>query len=87
MGSMLTSAVGVGKGNGVDGLLGATGLVGAVADTVAKFRLGAVASNVAVGAAKLGHGFANQGVEAVLLQTIASAHCNADRSMEGTYSA
>ena len=87
MDEMLTSTVGVGKGNGVDGLLGATGLVGAVADTVAKFRLGAVASNVAVGAAKLGHGFANQGVEAVLLQTIASAHCNADRSMEGTYSA
>lgn len=79
MDSMLTSAVGVGKGDGIDGLLSATGLVGAVADTVAELRLGAVASNVAIGAAKLGHGLANQSVEAVLLQTIVSAHCNADR--------
>jgi len=75
---MLTSAVGVGKGNGSDGLLSGTGLVGAVADTVAKLRLGAVASDVAVGAAKLGDRLANHGVEAVLLQTIASVHCNAD---------
>lgn len=84
---MLTSTVGVGKANGIGGLLGGTGLVGAVADTVAELRLGAVASNVAVGAAKLGHGLANHGVEAVLLQTTASAHCNANRSMRGTYSA
>lgn len=79
---MLTSAVGVGKTNGSGSLFGGTGLVGTVADTVAKLRLGAVASNVTIGAAKLGRGLANHGVEAVLLQTIVSAHCNADRSMQ-----
>jgi hypothetical protein len=84
---MLTSAVGVGKANSIGGLGGGTGLVGAIADTVAKVGLGAVASNVADGAAKVGQSNANHVVEAVLLQKLVSVHCNADRSIEDTYSA
>jgi hypothetical protein len=75
MNVMLTGAVGVGKANGIGGLLGGTGLVGAVADTVAEARVGAVASNVTDGAAKVGESNANHVVEAVLLQAVASACC------------
>lgn len=64
---MLTSAVGVGKANSLGGLSSGTGLVGAVANTVAEARVGAVAVDIADGAAKVGESNANHVVEAVLL--------------------
>jgi hypothetical protein len=64
---MLTSAVGVGKANGLGGLSSGTGLVGAVANTVAEARVGAVAVDIADGAAKVRESNANHVVEAVLL--------------------
>ena len=67
MNEMLTSAVGVGKANGIGGLRSGTGLVRAVADTVAEARVRAVAGNITDGAAKVGEGNANHVVEAVLL--------------------
>ena len=71
---MLTSTVGVGKANGISGLLSSTGLVGAVTDTVAEARVRAVAGNIADGAAKVSESNADHVVEAVLLQKW-SAHC------------
>jgi hypothetical protein len=70
---MLTSTVGVGKANGISGLLSSTGLVGAIADTVAEARVRAVAGNIADGAAEVSEGNANHVVEAVLLQRVVSA--------------
>ena len=67
MNEMLTSAVGVGKANGIGGLRSRTGLVRAVADTVAEAMVRAVAGNITDGAAKVGEGNANHVVEAVLL--------------------
>lgn len=64
---MLTSTVGIGETNGVGGLRSGTGLVGAVADTVAEVRVGAIASNIANAAVELVQGNANHVVEAVLL--------------------
>jgi hypothetical protein len=69
---VLTSAVGVGKANGFGGLSSGTGLVRAVTNTVAEARVGAVAVDVADGAAKVGESNADHVVEAVLLQTVAS---------------
>lgn len=64
---ILTSTVGIGKANGVGGLLSGTGLVGAVANTVAEVRVRAVACDVADVAVELVQGNANHVVEAVLL--------------------
>jgi hypothetical protein len=72
MDMMLTSAVGVGKANGIGGFRSGTSLVRAVTNTVAEARVGAVAVDVADGAAKVGESNADHVVEAVLLQTIAS---------------
>ena len=72
---MLTSTVGIGKTNGLGGLSSGTSLVGAIANTVAEVRVGAIASNVANVAVELVQSNADHVVEAVLLQTIASAHC------------
>ena len=62
-----TRAVGGAVGNGGGGVLGRTGLAGAVADAVAKVDVGTVAGNVATLAAKLGLGYLDHVVEARLL--------------------
>lgn len=67
MSGILTSTVGIGETNGVGSLLSGTGLVGAVADTVAEVRVRAVACDIADVAVELVQGNADHVVEAVLL--------------------